>query len=238
VSRPRVGAVTIGQTPRPGLLEALLQRLEGTADVIETGALDGMTLDDLPSGGSGVAEHIDGRAAAAPAYPLTTRMRDGSRVTLDESDLAPLVQRAIDEAEDAGADVTLLLCAGGFLDATARGVLVRPFDAAVARLGALAARRLAVVVPFAAQAEPARLKWAAAGFDPTPAVGDLASVVVRGDVAAVDAVVLDYVGHTTADVAKLRARIALPVVDLAESGADAVVAMISERLGAPAGGAR
>jgi hypothetical protein len=159
-------------------------------------------------------------------YPLTTRLRDGSRVTLDEADLAPLVQRAIDRAEDQGATVTLLLCAGGFHATTARGTLVRPFEAAVARLQATGARHIAIVLPFPGQADAARRKWEAAGFAVTLLVGELIAVDLAS-MAAIDAIVLDYVGHAPGDVAALRRRTRVPVVDLGEAGADAACAAIA-----------
>ena len=43
MSRPRIAAVTIGQTPRPDLLEPLLARAGTDIEVIEIGALDGLT---------------------------------------------------------------------------------------------------------------------------------------------------------------------------------------------------
>lgn len=225
MSRPRIGAVTIGQTPRPDLLEPLLARAGADTDVIEVGALDGLTTDRLPSR---VARH---GGEDKPAYPLTTRLRNGSLVTLDETDLAPLVQQAIDRAEHAGTDVTVLLCASGFLDVTARGTLVRPFDAAAARLRELGVRRLAVVVPYEGQADPARRKWGAAGFEATVLVGDPVSLELPADVAALDGLVLDYVGHAFGVVEALRGRTVLPVVDLGECGADAAILVIAERPG-------
>lgn len=221
MSGSRVGAVTIGQTPRPDLLEPLVRRLGPTADVVEAGALDGLAADGLPSTPGGID--------SAAASPLTTRLRDGSRVTLEESDLAPLVQAAIDRAEAAGAAVILLLCAGGFPHATARGHLVRPFEAAVDRLRELGARRLTVVVPFAGQAEPARRKWTAAGFAIVVLVGDPAVLDVAPGEPGADAIVLDYVGHAGSVVERLRVRAALPVIDLGEAGADAAVAAVEAR---------
>ncbi|HJP90155.1 MAG TPA: AroM family protein [Candidatus Limnocylindrales bacterium] len=212
MSSPRVAAVTIGQTPRPDLLEPLVARAGTDVEIIELGALDGLTADELPR-----------RAQAA--YPLTTRLRDGSRVTLDEADLAPLVQRAIDGADAVGAGVTLLLCAGGFADATARGTLVRPFEAAVAKVMQLGARRVTVLVPFEAQADPTRRKWAAAGVDAAPLIGDPATVDVRW-IADCHAIVLDYVGHPGRAVNALRTRTRIPVIDLGECGADAAVAAL------------
>lgn len=214
MSPPRIAAVTIGQTPRPDLLEPLLGRV-GADEVAEFGALDGLSGDQI--------RRSTGKGGA---YPLTTRLRDGSRVTIDEGDLAPLVQQAIDRGEAAGAEVTLLLCAGGFAGATARGTLIRPFDAGVLQLRDMGARRLSVVVPFESQVEPARGKWTAAGFDPAPVVDDPASLDSRW-IADCHAIVLDYVGHPLRDVAALRARTSAPVIDLGEAGADAVAALLA-----------
>jgi protein AroM len=214
VSRPRIGAVTIGQAPRPDLLEPLRKRSGGTADVIEAGALDGLERHELPARGPSRGD--EGRGA----YPLTTRLRDGSSVTLDEAALVPLVQRAIERAEAAGAEATLLLCAGGFLDVTA-----------VARLGAMDARRLIIVVPYPGQAEASRRKWTAAGFEASIRVADPPTVDDDGDVASADAIVLDYVGHPSSVVEALRARAPLPVVDLGEAGADAVLEALAEQRG-------
>jgi len=202
------GAVTIGQTPRADLLEPLLARLPADVEVVEVGALDPLGPDDLPKGGDG-------------AYPLTTRLRDGRPVTLDEAFLAPLVQAAVDEAERRGATTTLLLCAGGFPDVRARGVLVRPLDAAVAELRALAAVRIAVVVPIEAQVSPSERKWRAAGFDPVVIVGSPPALDAP---IGISAVVLDYVGHPAADIAELRAVLTIPLIDLGEAGASASVA--------------
>lgn len=224
MSRPRVGAVTIGQTPRPDLLEPLLRRVGAQVEVMEVGALDPLTADAIASLAARRGREDE------RAYPLTTRLRDGSRVTLDEADLAPLVQRAIDRAEDAGVKVTLLLCAGGFEHATARGTLVRPFEAAVATLVEIGARRLGVVVPSEGQADAARRKWEASGFEITVLVGDPGSLTLPAEVARLDALVLDYVGHDAVAVRRLRHRTALPVVDLGECGADAAIAVVAPRV--------
>lgn len=216
MTRPRIAAVTIGQTPRQDLLEALAARAGDGPDIVEYGALDGLTAERLPS-------------AERPAYPLSTRMRDGMRVTLDEAALAPLVQQAIDRAEGAGADVTLLLCAGGFLDTTARGTLVRPFDAAVERLREIGALRIVVVVPFAGQVVPSRAKWQDAGFDVAVVVADPATL--DASEAVRDAIVLDYVGHPARDLAALRARTGVPVIDLGECGAEAAIAALAALAG-------
>jgi hypothetical protein len=208
-----IGAVTIGQAPRPDLLAPLRARLPGDVEVVEFGALDALAAEDLPE--------------RAGAYPLTTRLRDGRPVTLDEAFLAPHVQAAIDAADERGAGVTLLLCAGGFPELRARGLLVRPFDAAATELRDLGARRIGVVVPIAGQAAPAERKWRSAGFEPVVLVGPPSSAdgwTAIDETSAIGAIVLDFVGHPATVVDELRARSAVPVVDLGEAGASAAAA--------------
>jgi protein AroM len=203
----RAGAVTIGQSPRPDLLEPLGSRLPLDVEIREAGALDALSSSDL--------------LERPGAYPLTTRLRDGTRVTVDEAFLTPLVQIAVDAVEARGVAVTLLLCAGGFAEVRSRGPLVRPFEAAVAELQALGAWRIGVIVPIAGQALPADGKWRSAGFEPTLLVGDPASI---DGPAGIDVLVLDFVGHPSAVVEALRARLAIPVVDLGAAGAAAAAA--------------
>lgn len=225
---PAIAAVTIGQSPRPDLLEPLLARLPAGVEVIEVGALD-------PVAASELARRRKREGWKSDPYPLSTRLRDGTQVTLDESELSPLVQAAIHRGEGSSVAVTLLLCAGGFLAATARGPLVRPFDAAVDWLRSTGARRIAVVVPFEDQAEPAQGKWLAAGFEPTLLVGDPATLV--SPATGVDAIVLDYVGHSSASVEALRSRASTPVVDLGACGADAAARYFDHHGGTPHSGA-
>jgi protein AroM len=229
VSRPLIAAVTIGQTPRPDLVEPLLSRAGGDTSIVEFGALDELTADRIPRRASRSDTGMN-------RYPLTTRLRDASLVTVDEDDLAPLVQAAVDRAERSGADVVLLLCAGGFLAVRAVGTLVRPFEAAVRRAGDVGARSVAVVVPYPGQARAAERKWQAAGFDARAIVGDVATIELPPDQAG-DAIVLDYVGHPVRAVAALRARVQVPVIDLGECGADAAVtALAAAQPAGPAAG--
>ncbi|MGH2407170.1 MAG: AroM family protein [Candidatus Limnocylindrales bacterium] len=203
----RVGVLTIGQSPRPDLLEPLRVRLPADVAIIEAGALDGHSPDDLP--------------ARAGAYPLTTRWRDGSPATVDEAFLSPLVQTALEALQRGGADVVLLLCAGGFADLRPRGRLVRPFEAAVDALRDLGARRVGVVVPIDGQSWPSQRKWRLAGFEPTVVVGEPATIDIP---ASIEALVLDFVGHPSEVVEAFRARSPVPVVDLGEAGAAAAAA--------------
>ena len=77
MKRPSIGILIIGQTPRADLM-APLGRLAHACDLRPRGALDDLEADDLPD-------------ADGAAYPLVTRLRDGTRVTVDEAFLSPLL---------------------------------------------------------------------------------------------------------------------------------------------------
>ena len=230
-----VAAVTIGQAPRPDLLEPLLERVDPRrVEVRLYGALDDVALDTLPAGSigelpgpagapSGPSAAVPGDGPAAGACPLTTRLRDGRRVTLDESFLVRYVQAAVGRAEADGAVATLLLCAGGFATVEAARPLVRPFELAIATLRSLGLPDVAVAVPYEAQVRPAERKYLEAGLVPVVRASALRDVpdVFRREIAgrAVGAVVLDYVGHPLEAVDELRPVLPCPLLDLGDLAA-------------------
>ena len=223
MGRPVVRAWTIGQTPRPDLTADLEQRLPGT--VIEVrGALDGLPAGRIPACGS-----CD--------YPLETRLRDGTRVVIDAAFVEDRLQRAL-EASRGDVLAYLLLCAGPFPALTppvgpgGRAIpLIRPFETAVRVLGERGYERLAVLVPFEAQAGPAERKWRAAGFAPTrvrawtekPRTASLPGWIASwAPGTGADALVFDYVGHPPGSLDAVAAASGLPVIDPGHLALDAL----------------
>jgi protein AroM len=182
---PKIAAIEIGQSPRPDLVEELLAVLPDDAELVEVGALDGLDPATIPP------IRFDAQ------NPLSTRLADGQQTIVDEPWIAPHVQRAVDRAEEAGADAVLLLCAGGFDGVHSTKPLIRPAEAVARVLRAHAVRTILVVVPSPRQIPASEAKWRAAGFDPlmlgTPLPKGLADVVEAAQ--EVKAVVLDFVGH-------------------------------------------
>lgn len=235
-----IGTVTIGQAPRPDLLEPLLDRIDPRrVEVRQYGALDEVDPESLPAGSIHAPSSLPMLSMAPPAssaptgddrYPLTTRLGDGRSVTLDETFLAPLVQAAVERAERDGAAVTLLLCAGGFAGVESSRPLVRPFELAVAVLSSMGLPDIAVAVPLERQVLPAERKYLAAGFWPIvrAAAPAEAPSVFGGEIdgGSVGAVVLDYVGHSLDVVAELRQVLPCPLVDLGDLAAAAVAASV------------
>ncbi|HLA16926.1 MAG TPA: AroM family protein [Candidatus Limnocylindrales bacterium] len=215
-----IGAISIGQSPRPDLLAPLRGRLPADrVTIVEIGALDGLS--------------VDGRAVpAAAGYPLTTRLRDGSAVTVDEAFLEPLVQAAVDEVERRGCVVSILLCAGGFAGVHGTRPIVRPFEIAVATLHSLGIEWIAVVVPIEAQVEPSRRKWSTTGLSAvirSARLHDAPAAIARDVETGVEAVVLDYVGHPADAVRRLRGLLDRPVIDPGDLAAATLASLVAAR---------
>jgi hypothetical protein len=159
-------ALSIGQTPRPGLCAPLLALLPGHARLLEAGALDGLDEEQLAALTARAASGAGGR------YPLITSLRDGRVVHVEESDLVPLLTAAMARAVLAVPTAAplccgMLLCAGSFADVRSpQCPLVKPFEAARLMLEATQPRRpaaLAVLCP-AGQEAAIGARWRAAGF--------------------------------------------------------------------------
>lgn len=207
----RVGAIVIGQTPRPDL-EAVL----GVAAEVR-GALD------LP----GALDFPEHDPESPGIFPLRTRLKDGRVVVVDEPWLAPRVQEQIQSLEADGADVVVLLCAGPFAGLASRKPLVHPFRLGVGTLRAMGVQRLLTLVPIPEQVEPARHKWSEVGFQPDVVVFPDSGLAdfVQGRVTHADAVVLDYVGLDQAVIDSVRRRVSVPVVDLGHLASAALKSM-------------
>jgi len=222
-----VAVHTIGQSPRPDLTDALTRRFPAV-QFITLGALDDVDPREIPS-------------CAAHAYPLETRLRDGTRIVVDAHFVEPRLQAAIDSIDQRAA-IHLLLCAGSFPGLASNHPLIAPFEHAVRHLKEKSTETLEVVVPFIQQAAPARTKWEERGFtvrmhavDEEPR-GERPSgepmVAWLGDRwrdTRAEAVVLDYVGFPTATLDALRAVVGIPVFDLGQMALDELERRLNAR---------
>ena len=145
----RVGVLVIGQSPRDDLVDPL-RALLPDVEIVEVGALDGLAAEALPD-------------PAGASYPLTTRMRDGTLVTVPESFLIPRLQLKIDELEANGVRQMILLCAGTFGPLTSKNTLIKPFRTTLAVAQSLGLERIGLIVPIPGQEKPVEARWQAEG---------------------------------------------------------------------------
>ena len=185
-----LGLVAIGHAPRPDF-ERAFRRHAGQAEIRLVGALDGLSTDE-----------VKGLASADSGYPLLVRLEDGTSAEVPMAAVAPRVAARAADLASAGARLVVVLCAGGFPDFPCGAPVLFPGRLVPAIVGALMrSRRLGVVVPVRGQAEAARRKWTADGFD---ALVTWASPLDHGEIASaarmmsdrsLELVVLDCMGH-------------------------------------------
>ncbi len=191
----KIAGVTIGQAPRTDMTDDLEARLAPGLELVQFGALDALTLDE-----------VERDLSPAPGEEvLVSRMRDGRQATMGAGRLMPLIERRIRDAEEAGCDAVILLCTGAFPPLAHRVPLVFPqrlFNSVARELAG--GRPVAVMVPEAAQVEDARARWAQIGLETviehaSPYAGaagvEAAAARLRGADAAF--LCLDCMGYTT-----------------------------------------
>lgn len=212
---------TIGQTPRPDLLPFIIAAL-GERDVRVTGALDGLTIDQVPP-------------VKAGDFPLETRMADGARVEVGVSFLQHRIQENIDRMEGE-VHVHIVLCAGPFPNLQSEGSLIRPFEHACDVFQGGGMSNLLVIVPFKAQVEPGISKWELAGFsaevrsmtERTPELSADDWLIHIGMSSKADALVLDYVGYPKIILDRVSKALRIPVFDLGYLATDFAQEIIKE----------
>lgn len=219
-----LGTVTIGQSPRSDIMPDILPILGDDIEVVEAGALDGFT-----------KEQVAGMAPGEGDYVLVTRMRDGSSVTVAERYITPKVEEKIRDHFMQGRKIVLLLCTGEFPSFGEEGLLIRPQRILYHVVESVAEnKRLAVITPSPEQIPQSRKRWqevsenltiTAASPYGAPSELDEAAKKLKGE--APEVIVMDCMGYTMKMQDRVREQTGVPVV-LARS---IVARVIREMLG-------
>ncbi len=142
----RVGFVTIGQSPRTDVLSEIGRYLKGV-EVIECGALDGLTLEDVKK-----------LAPSKGEYILVTRMRSGAEVKVGREKISERVQACIDKLSSV-ADVLVFICTGEFPNLRPRKIFIEPSALLEKVVESIAVSRLGVIIPSPDQVVEVTDKW-------------------------------------------------------------------------------
>ena len=141
----KIGLLTIGQSPRDDVLPGLLEILGEGYEIIEAGALDDLTLEDI---NKVELKHDD--------YILVSRMRDGTEVKFTKSFVLPRLQDKILMLEKQGVKLIVIMCTGKFPKFKSDGLVVTPQEILKGVVeGTLKEGRLGVVFPAAEQVSEA-----------------------------------------------------------------------------------
>ncbi|MFH0850946.1 MAG: AroM family protein [Candidatus Bathyarchaeota archaeon] len=149
----KIGMLTIGQSPRDDILPILMDVLGDGVEVLEAGALDDKTMEDVK------------RVPLNPEdYILVSRMRDGTEIKITKKYILPLMQRRLEELEAKGVRLTVVMCTGKFPQFRSRGLVVTPSEILRGVIeGSLKKGKLGVVFPAVEQTQYAEKEFGRPG---------------------------------------------------------------------------
>lgn len=196
-----VGMITIGQSPRPDVVPEVMALVGRPMEVVEAGALDGLSRDEVRR-----------LAPGAEDETLVSRMQDGTEVHVAKRHIVPRLQACIDRLASR-VDVIVLLCTGRFPEFRSPVPLLEP-QALVDRIVQAvvgAGGKVGVMVPGAAQVEASRRQMAEHGLiatvvkaSPYAGSGEVRQAAAQLRDTDVKAVVLHCIGYTAAMKAEAR----------------------------------
>ena len=205
----KIGALTIGQSPRVDAIPEMEPHLVGV-EILQAGALDGLTRGEM-----------DALAPEGNGDVLVSRLRDGSWVTMEERKIIPLLQKQVDNLCRQGVELIAMLCTGKFPDVLQANVpIVYPQRLLYGVVPTLASGgRIGVVAPDPTQLEQCVRNWSAVSnnvavvagnpYDPASDWKRVAEELIREKA---DWIVLDCIGYTSQVKALLQQYTGKPVI--------------------------
>ncbi|WP_404989123.1 AroM family protein [Clostridium culturomicium] len=198
----KVGAITIGQSPRNDVTPDIIPILGENIELIQAGGLDGLTRDQIEKFSPSEGDYI-----------LVSKLNDGTSVRFAEKHILPRLQQCIYDLEEKGAELILFLCTGDFPDIfKSRVPLIFPCHVLNALVPVLSSKsKIAVVTPDKSQVMQCENKWKnyvkevtavpASPYADNKELGEAAKIIKDLDV---DVVVMDCIGYTEEMKQKLR----------------------------------
>jgi protein AroM len=112
--RKRAAFVTIGESPRPDILDEMRPWWDSqSVEIEERGVLDGLTRDEIDRA---APQETEGR--------LVSRLRDGSEVLLEADWVHHRIVEIVRQLDEDGVNVIVILCTGRFHDLAARAIVI------------------------------------------------------------------------------------------------------------------
>ncbi len=190
----RIGALTIGQSPRTDVAGEFLQAVGQEVELLQCGALDNLS-----------REEISRMTPQEGDYILVTRLRDGTEVKIAERYIHERMEACARTLLGAGAEMLVLFCTGEFPELEGQVLLLKPdviMEHAVP--GILPKGKLGAILPSADQIPLLGNKWKKTGLEveltaASPYSGkedDFRRAAAYLKERGVDLIVLDCIGFT------------------------------------------
>jgi protein AroM len=153
--RPKIGLLTIGQAPRKDVLSDIRPILGPEIEIIERGALDGLSLEEIEALNPGKND-----------FPLITRLKDGTTAIVGKRKILFLIQKQISSLERENTRLTALLCTDDFPEIRSQKLLLSPYRILLNTVTSIMKKgRLAVLAPLEEQNESLKKKWQKTGLE-------------------------------------------------------------------------
>lgn len=207
----KLGMITIGQAPRTDVAPIIEKYLDGRAELVQVGVLDGMTK-------AYIEENLYPEKGD---YVLTSRLVTNESVVMSREKIKPILQEKITYLEKKGIEQILLLCTGVFPGlTTSTSYLIEPDHVIPPTVKAMVGdRRFGVIVPLSEQKDTLYPKFSPFGLEPIFAVAspyhhDQASYTEAADKLKdkVDIILLDCMGYTEEAREMISKATGLPVI--------------------------
>ncbi|PIE32894.1 hypothetical protein CSA56_13945 [candidate division KSB3 bacterium] len=155
--KPRIGMISIGQSPRPDIISIFEECWDHQAELIEIGALDNVSHDN-----------VKGMAPNEGDDVLVVKMTDGQQHIVGRRYLLPRIQAAANIVASQDITAAILLCTGDFRSFRCPVPFIIPqkiVDNTVASL-ANAGQMVGVMIPTGVQQKQMRRNLACNGIVP------------------------------------------------------------------------
>jgi len=220
----RIGVVVIGQSPRPSVAAEIAAVLSPGITIELRGALDGMS-----------RAEIDAIAPADGYDTLFTLLPDGDGVIISKKEVERRAGQKLAQFKQEDVGVTMLACTGKFPNLSPEGLVILP-SAVLHRLveAVLPKGRLGVFSPLPEQTALIDKKWQREGVEVVgitlrPGSDDVAVDGAARTMTALrpDLVVMDCMGYTSANKARVRLGYSGPVILAIAAAARVVEELVS-----------
>lgn len=144
--------LTIGEAPREDIRTTFDRYFSGEAHIVQDGVLNGWTLEEAKTH-VGVTPESTGT--------LTSRFLTGESIVMDGNKVEAIMQRKIDEWEEKGASIIVLLCTGSFPTlTTTHALLIEAEKVTLPYVRSMyPTSHVGVLVPLLEQEEETKAKW-------------------------------------------------------------------------------
>lgn len=207
--KKKLGVITIGQSPRTDVVPEMVEYLGKNVEVIEKGALDGLSYEKILS-----------FYPKEDDYVLVSRLKDGTSVKMAKRYIIPRLQQCIHDLEEE-VHMILFICTGTFPEIfVSNKPIIYPQKILYSVTKNLINKgKLAVIIPDRDQINQSKRKWQETGLEinvvaasPYKEEDEIEDAILKLKDVDFDLVVMDCIGYDRKMKKKIAYKLRKPVI--------------------------